>query len=76
METKLGQSFQLSNVRNKSELFQNYVQRYAKEFAIYCDACRGVHIYGYRQKNNRDTIKNDDMFADISLMKKVDITQA
>ena len=28
------------------------------------------------KKNNRDTIKNCDMFADISWMKKIDIAQA
>ena len=42
METKLGQSFQLLEVANKSKRLHKYI--HANEFAIYCDACTEGYI--------------------------------
>ena len=85
MEMKLGQSFQLSEVRNKSEPLQKHIHTMQINlwFIVtfvegYIPVVMGSNAIMREWKtNNRDTIENrKKMFADISWMKNIDIAQA
>ena len=48
METKLGQSFQLSDVRNKSELLQKYIHTMQINLRFIVTPVEGVHTCDYQ----------------------------
>ena len=48
METILGQSYSAFGSDKQKRTSLEVHTHYANEFAIYCDACRRVHTYGYQ----------------------------
>ena len=81
MEIKLGQSFQLSDVTNKSELLQKYVHAMQTNLRFIVMYVEGyLWLLALKQTWVNEKIKeNRDICSPItciSLMKKIDITQA